>query len=281
MATYAVSGGNLFYETVGDADKPAILLIHGWLMNRHFWRTTVEHLRDRYYCIVVDLLGMGDSDLPPDADFSPQAHAQRMLALIDSLGIERFGVIGHSMGGWVAGQLAANLAPQRVTHFVSVGGLVTGQLGLGVRLRQPINWLGVKIPTLVTVSGRLAHYQPIAWMLHGRLMFYDMWALPKSVWDDGQASVYSAKHVKTHYATMRHLTTKHDLTADLPKITAKTMAITGMQDNVVYASQQRLIAEKVPGATQVLLDACGHQPNNESFADYSQALDTFLADMTA
>lgn len=281
MPICVVSGGNIFYETDGDAAQPAILFIHGWLMNRHFWQSTVAELSDRFYCITVDLLGMGDSDLPADADFSPQAHAQRMVELMDRLEIERFVVIGHSMGGWIGGYLAAKMAPQRVTHFVSVSGLVTGQVGLGVRLRQPITWLGGKIPALVSASGWLARIQPVAWMLHGRLMFYDMWALPRSVWYDGQRSIYSAKHATTHLATMRELNTKHDVTADLPNIRAKTLAITGMQDQVVYATQQAILAEKVPGATHVLVDECGHQPNHECFDEYRQALATFLADVTA
>lgn len=278
MPTFATTAGALCYETHGDPTKPPILLIHGVQMNRHFWDTTIAHLQDRYFCIAVDLLGMGESDLPTEADYTPRAHAERLLALLDSLNIDRFAVIGHSMGGWIGGYLAAVVAPERTAYWVSVGGVVTGNLGLATKLRDPFNWLAAQLPFVWGWLRPLVRVRLIAWLSHGRVLFYDMSRLDRAVWHAAQLSIYSPAHAKTHWANLRRVTRRHDLTPHLSGVTAKTLAIIGMQDQVVYARDQALVAEHVVGAQQLLIDACGHQPNYEAWPQFSAALNECLAE---
>ena len=67
----------------------------------------MTRLASRFTLIAPDLRGFGDSD-KPDGPYGPEQHTSDMLALMDALGIERFGVVGHDVGGAVMQPLAAH-----------------------------------------------------------------------------------------------------------------------------------------------------------------------------
>jgi pimeloyl-ACP methyl ester carboxylesterase len=74
----------------------------------------MRRLADRYTVVVPDLRGFGDSD-KPYGPFGPEGHAADMLALIEALGIERIGVVGHDVGGAAMPHLARK-APERLAN---------------------------------------------------------------------------------------------------------------------------------------------------------------------
>lgn len=92
----------------------------------------MQRLADRYHLIAPDLRGFGDSD-KPDGPFGPDGHAADMLALLDALGIERAGVIGHDVGG-AAMQPLARKAPARVTGLFFFAFVYPG---IGARMGAP------------------------------------------------------------------------------------------------------------------------------------------------
>ena len=102
---------------------PVILLIHGIGDNSTTWEAVQAKLAQRFTVIAVDLLGHGQSD-KPRADYSVAAYANGMRDLLKLLGIERVTVVGHSLGGGVAMQLAY-LFPEHCDRLVLVssGGL--------------------------------------------------------------------------------------------------------------------------------------------------------------
>jgi pimeloyl-ACP methyl ester carboxylesterase len=74
----------------------------------------------QYRVIVPDLRGHGSSDVPEDRDFSDEAYASDVLAVMDDLGIDSAHVFGYSLGGWIGFELAAS-SPHRVRSLI-VGG---------------------------------------------------------------------------------------------------------------------------------------------------------------
>ena len=94
-----------------SALKP-LLLLHGWPEFWLTWEPVMTRLAGRYSLIAPDLRGFGDSD-KPDGACGPDQHASDMLALMDALGIQRFGVVGHDVGGAVM-QPLARAAPERL-----------------------------------------------------------------------------------------------------------------------------------------------------------------------
>jgi pimeloyl-ACP methyl ester carboxylesterase len=77
----------------------------------------IARLRGSFRCIAPDLLGLGDTEAPSEADVSVRAQARMILALLDALGVARIHVIGHDQGGAIAEVLAAD-HPERVGALV-------------------------------------------------------------------------------------------------------------------------------------------------------------------
>jgi YbgC/YbaW family acyl-CoA thioester hydrolase len=94
----AVNGVNLAVDVRGQG--PAVLFIHGFPFDHTIWEHQLSHL-DGWVRIAPDLRGMGQSDAP-DLGYSMATYADDLLALLNSLGVERVVLCGLSMGGYVA-----------------------------------------------------------------------------------------------------------------------------------------------------------------------------------
>ncbi|MBN8609995.1 MAG: alpha/beta fold hydrolase [Deltaproteobacteria bacterium] len=115
-ATYAqIRGVRMRYRDEGPPDAPAIVMIHGFASSLETWLAVTPSLRDRYRVLSLDLKGFGWTDRP-EGDYSPEAQARGVLALMDERGIDRAAIVAHSYGSSVALQMAL-LAPQRVTRL--------------------------------------------------------------------------------------------------------------------------------------------------------------------
>jgi pimeloyl-ACP methyl ester carboxylesterase len=100
------------FHVVEHGGGAPLLLLHGWPEFWLTWEPVMARLACRYRLIAPDLRGFGDSD-KPSGPFGPEDHAADMFALLDALGIERVGLIGHDVGG-AAMQPLARKAPERV-----------------------------------------------------------------------------------------------------------------------------------------------------------------------
>ena len=119
-------GHQLVYRIGGDepgAGRPVLLLIHGLGGSSATWGEVLPDFARRYLVVAPDLLGHGESDKPKH-DYSLGAHANVLRDLMIAIGIERATVVGQSLGGGVAMQLAYQ-HPQRCERLVLVssGGL--------------------------------------------------------------------------------------------------------------------------------------------------------------
>ncbi|MGZ5299007.1 MAG: alpha/beta fold hydrolase [Actinomycetota bacterium] len=102
------SGGEFAYTDEGDG--PVVVLLHGFPQSSFVWRDLGPLLSSRFRVIVPDLLGSGDSEKPVGVPLGIVAQAGYVRELLDAIGVERFAVIGHSVGGGVAQLLALDHA---------------------------------------------------------------------------------------------------------------------------------------------------------------------------
>ena len=110
------ANGAAFHVARIGAGKP-LLLLHGWPEFWLTWEPVMARLSDRFALIAPDLCGFGDSD-KPDGPYGPEQHADDVLALMDALGIDRAGVVGHDVGGAVMQPLARKAPTQIVGLFL-------------------------------------------------------------------------------------------------------------------------------------------------------------------
>jgi YbgC/YbaW family acyl-CoA thioester hydrolase len=109
----AVNGVNLAVDVRGQG--PAVLFIHGYPLDHSIWDYPMAHL-EGWMRIAPDLRGMGQSDAP-DLGYSMATYADDLLALLNTLGVERAVLCGLSMGGYVAFEMLRR-ARERVCALV-------------------------------------------------------------------------------------------------------------------------------------------------------------------
>ena len=102
----------LYYEVVGEG-KPLVLL-HGLSGSGRWWQGNVPFLARRFRVHVVDLIGFGASRGQP---FALRRAGGLLAKWLDTLALEEAGVVGHSMGGFIAADLAIN-HPGRLAQLV-------------------------------------------------------------------------------------------------------------------------------------------------------------------
>lgn len=112
------------YETLGNPQAPALLMLHGFPENRTAWRKVAERLADRFLLILPDQRGYGPSSKPEGADAYRGRHlAADALAVADHAAPGRpFALAGHDWGASVA-YAVAFARPQRLTHLVIANGV--------------------------------------------------------------------------------------------------------------------------------------------------------------
>jgi pimeloyl-ACP methyl ester carboxylesterase len=107
--------GRIAYVERGEG--PVALFLHGVPLNGYHWRHQLAVLSDARRCLAPDLMGLGHSEIAPDADLSFPAQAAMLLAFLDSLGIDQVDLVGNDSGGGIA-QILATRAPERVRSLV-------------------------------------------------------------------------------------------------------------------------------------------------------------------
>jgi 3-oxoadipate enol-lactonase len=124
--------GEVSYTDEGPAGAPAIIAVHGIPGSVRDFRYLAPHLTDAVRLIRLDLPGFGGSPPSEDAVRTLEGRARVMLALADLLRLERFAVLGHSMGGGPCLMLGAEHRA-RVTLVALVASLaLTPHRGLGL-----------------------------------------------------------------------------------------------------------------------------------------------------
>ena len=112
-----VDGGALAYRELGEG--PPLLLVHGWPLWGFTWRHMLPVLAAQHRCVVVDLLGAGESRWDRETDVGLAAQARALARLLTKLEIEGAAVVAHDTGATIARQLAL-IAPARVGALVLI-----------------------------------------------------------------------------------------------------------------------------------------------------------------
>ena len=113
--TIILDGLRFHYRDWGDPDAPPLVLLHAYLQHARTWDTVARGLADRFRVLALDQRGFGESDHA--ADYHELRFVGDLAGFADALGLERFSVVGFSIGGNAAGSYAA-LYPDRVERAV-------------------------------------------------------------------------------------------------------------------------------------------------------------------
>ena len=115
--TTTLGGLKARYLQWGTDHTPAVLMLHGLRSYACTWAPIAEALCSRYFIIAPDFRGRGDSQWDPERNYYTSFYVSDVEELVAELGLSRFTIIGHSMGGTVAYAYAAR-HPEQVTRLI-------------------------------------------------------------------------------------------------------------------------------------------------------------------
>ncbi|MGH3836622.1 MAG: alpha/beta fold hydrolase [Pseudonocardiaceae bacterium] len=239
---YTASGGTrLFWAESGTG--PAVLLIHGLGYTHDMWYRTVPVLSRRYRVIRFDNRGVGRSDVPPGA-YRVDDMAQDAAAILDAAGVDAAHVVGISLGGAIAQELALR-HPSRVHGLVLVATLCGGP-----RMVQAEPEVGVKLHA----RGRMPAEQGIRVM---NPYVYDPGTSDERIDEDLAIRLRTYPSEQGYLGQLQAVLSWSSYDR-LPEITAPTLVIHGESDRLIPPGNGRIIAERIPGAGLRLIPQASH-----------------------
>jgi pimeloyl-ACP methyl ester carboxylesterase len=269
-----VDGDRVVYRTAGNG--PVVLLIHGLAGSSMTWRYVMPALAERYTVLAPDLLGQGASD-KPRGDYSLGAHANTLRDLMDILGYQRATLVGQSLGGGVAMQLAYQF-PERCERLVLVD---SG--GLGREITFYLRMLTVPgfesvFPLFCTPRLRDAGNLVATWLARAGVRFTPA---SQEIWRS-YASLADAENRRAFFRSLRDVVDfrgqavsalrRLSWAAQLP-----TLIVWGEQDPFIPVSHGVAVHNAIPGSRLEIFDGVGHYPHCEAPKRFVQVLVDFIA----
>lgn len=244
-------GARIFYEVSGEG--PPVLLIQGIGVIGEGWRPQVRGLADRYRLIWFDNRGIGASTQEPGAPrpLTIADMAADGLAVLDALAIEQAHIVGHSMGGVIAQQLALT-APARVRSLSLL--CTVGRGGDAVRLTAEVLWRALRMSIGSRRSRRRAFLEMVLPASGAGNQDLDQLAVELAPLFGRDLSDQPPILLRQARAMARH-DTSHRL-AELAKL--PTLVVSAEEDRVTLARYGRALAAAIPGARYVEIKGAGH-----------------------
>ena len=251
------------YDVTGDG--PAVVLLHGYPLNRSMWGEQIAALRDGYRVVAPDLRGHGETEATEEPATMEEMAAD-VAALMDELGINSAVIGGLSMGGYVALAFARRF-PERVRALVLAD------------TRPQADTEDVKGKREEQAQTALREgMNPIADTMLPKLF-------PPAALRENVGAVERVRRMilttkpQGAASASRGMASRADQTQFLPKINAPTLVIVGGEDTVTPPADAELMRREIPDARLETIEGAGHLPNIERPIEFSHALRHFLNDL--
>lgn len=250
------------YYIHANANKPTLIMLHGYSSDKNVWIRFAKHFTDDYQVVIPDLAGHGDTPYDESWSYSMPAQAQRVVALMNVLGIEQAHIIGNSMGGFLTATLAIHY-PQHTLSAVMIdaaGVMSPEPSDLYKMLEQGHN------PFLV--QNRKEFDQ-----------FFDMTMHQRPFMPDIVIEAVSNKYISRRHQLEKifnDFSQSDTVENDLDKIIAPAMVWWGDKDRLLDVSAVPVWEAGIPNVQTHIFKDVGHMPMMEVPKDSAQVYHDFL-----
>lgn len=258
-------GETLAYIDTGNPAGPPVVLIHGYTDSARDWVPLMPYLSKRFRLILVDIRGHGRSG-KPDCCYTRLDFAYDIKLLLDSLGIRRADIVGHSLGSIIA-QTFAEFWPgttRRVVLISSTGGRPPGleppKFDFAAEIRKLKEPIEPDSPFMIAWWDSPTPVDPD----FIRRQRKDAAGIPLRVW---LAVLDQALRDDTLYG---------ELQSTLPRLTAPTLLIWGSKDPIMEQPVRKTLIDALPAARLKVFDGLGHNPFWEDPEHVAAAINGFL-----
>jgi pimeloyl-ACP methyl ester carboxylesterase len=238
--------------------EPTLLFLHYWGGSSRTWDPVVDSLKTDFRCVAYDHRGWGESD-KPETGYSVHDLANDAEALIQTLGLTRYVLIGHSMGGKVAQLLAAKrpgglealilVAPAPPTPM-NVPEAQRKQMIQAYQYREAVKFLIKNILTAVPLPDQIR----------------------QQIVEDTLKGGIAAKHAWPEKGMLE------DISREVADISVPTLVMAGENDQVEKIdSLERALVPNIPAARMTVIPETGHLSPLEVPDRIASEIQTFLA----
>jgi 3-oxoadipate enol-lactonase len=262
MPFYKSRGAKLHYEVAGEG--PPVLLVHGFTNFGQVWGPQIAALvHSGYQAIAPDLAGHGLS-VGAETVTDVPALAADMVALLDTLGLDRAFVCGLSLGGMVAQQMAVD-HPGRVSGIV-----VAASRCENAGMRPAVEGWIAELEGPGGPLGRLAKTFPL--LLNDRYRDSPAGEAALALWQLVLSRVSGRALAQVASGMLRF-----DVAGRLASVRTPALVIAGEQDRLIPPALTKQIAALVPGAGYAEIAGGGHICSVDSAAEFTALLLRFAA----
>ena len=257
MPLAKVNSINISYQVEGEGDP--LVMIMGFAGGRSGWMRQIRFFRKYYRVITFDNRGAGKSDRPP-GPYSTRIMADDTVKLMDLLGIGQAHIMGLSMGGMIAQELAINY-PNRVMKLVLASTYACQDETSGDTAQQA-RFLQLTPEKRVGAMVSLAFNRPFYRFVIGLLA--------------GIATRFTKAPVDAGTEGQSEACRKHNTLERLSSITAPTLVIVGTRDRLIKPVSSRVIADRIPNAKLVEVEGGSHYLSFEMNNVFNREVLSFL-----
>jgi pimeloyl-ACP methyl ester carboxylesterase len=263
-----VAGRSVNYVDLGEGAQPPVLFVHGLGASWQSWLETLPALARERRVVALDLPGFGASEMPAEP-ISITRYAHIVEELCARIGLGPIALVGNSMGGFVAAQMAIS-HPARVERLV-----LAAAAGISVTnaYRRPT----VTAARAATVAGifRLTQRRPFVVRPHLRhLALAPAVRHPTLIGPDLAHELLAAG--RPGFVSALDALLDYDFRDRLEAIACPTLLIWGEKDMLVPAADADEFARRIPAARKVVFPDTGHMPQLEQPVAFNRALLGFL-----
>ena len=262
-----LSGLRVRYVRAGSG--PPVVLIHGLASSIFTWRDVLPALALRHEVVALDLPGFGGSDQPPDLE--AELYPGLVVSLMDRLELDRASLVGNSLGGAVAVQVAVT-APDRVDRLalIDAAGFNLKPADRPWLLRAAASWPAGLLLEHPAIGRRLV-------LLALRQVFHDDTRATDERVNEYLAPLLRPGAIDSLRSLLASRMDADGFAAVVPKVQAPTLVLWGREDAWIPVEHAERFVTAIPDARLVVLESCGHLPQEEHPEEVCELLLEFLA----
>ncbi len=277
-----VNGASLYVETHGRADKPCIILTHGWGLDSTIWGLTKRDLKDRFRVVCWDLPSMGKSKAPHRA-VSLDSFAENLERIIEYTGADKVLLVSHSIGGMATQTLARDrpaLFRERVAGVVLVN--TTYQNPLTTMIMSGV-LQALRFPIIEPQLFATLVLWPLAWLsawksyLDGSAHLANRFGFGPTVTHSQleHTTLLSIRNAQGAQAKGNLAMFRWNADGALGPTGVPVLVIAGKDDIVTQPRGSRHIVATTPGAQLMVVDQANHMGFLERADVYNPAIANF------
>jgi pimeloyl-ACP methyl ester carboxylesterase len=262
-----IDAGGIETSYLEDGAGETVVMLHGsgpGVSATANWQHNIGTLSQRFRVLAPDIVGFGGTERPDDVVYSLRGWTDHIWAFLDAHGIEKTAIVGNSLGGRIALQMATD-CPDRITKMV-----LMGAPGVGMTLTDGLAALRAYEPSHDAMRDLLRNYFAVdPTMITDELVAIRYEA---SIAD----GAYEAYHAM--FLDPRHAGSELGITEDeVRAIATPTLLVHGREDKVVPVQVAVTMLGLLPNADLHVFSSCGHWTQIERADEFSALVSDYLA----